>query len=64
MQSEYQKPRANLKAVQREVDRLREIESEHQYTQKRPSCPHSAEYSKSSIITVTLPGIFVRVFGE
>lgn len=36
MQSEYQKPRANLKAVQREVDRLREIESEHQYTQKRP----------------------------
>ena len=35
MQSEYQKPRANLNAIQREMDRLREIERERRHTQKR-----------------------------
>ncbi|MDP6698519.1 MAG: GAF domain-containing protein, partial [Candidatus Latescibacteria bacterium] len=35
MQREYQKLQADLKALQHEVDRLREIERERQHTQKR-----------------------------
>ena len=35
MQSEYQKLQADLNAIQREMDRLREIERERQHTQKR-----------------------------